>query len=79
MASFAMFLALLPSNFQHLLLWVQISGSSVKVSLRSAIHSNMTNAPTAKTFFVGSAFSSTSGVASGRIIPGFGENVLAFF
>ena len=38
-------------------------GSSVEVSLCSAICSYMTNTPTAKTFFVGSAFSSTFGVA----------------
>ena len=50
--------------------------SSLKVSLGSAIKSDVTNAPTAKTFFVCSAFSSTFGVAFGRVVRGFGENFL---
>ena len=73
---FAMFLALLPRNFQLLFLWVRISGSSVKVSLCSAISSDVANAPTAKTIFVGSAFPSTFSVAFDRIVPGLGDNFL---
>ena len=72
-----MFLSLLPRNFQSLFLCVQISGSSVKESLCSAISSDVANTPTAKTFFVGSAFPSTFGVAFDRIVPGLGENFLA--
>ena len=43
--------------------------SSVKVSLCSAIGFDVANAPTAKTFFVGSAFPSTFSVAFARIVP----------
>ena len=52
--TFAMFLALLhrKNTFSF---GCRFRGSSVKVSLCSAICSNMTNTPTAKTFFVGSA------------------------
>ena len=51
--------------------------STVKVSLCSAIGSDVANAPAAKTFFVGSAFLSTCGDAFDRIVPGLGENFLA--
>ena len=47
------------------------------VSLGSAIRSDVTNASTAETFFVGSKLPSTCSVAFARIVPGFGEHLLA--
>ena len=77
MAHVAMFLALLPGNFQHFFLWVQISKSSIKVSLGSAIRSDVTNASTAETFFVGSTLPSAFSAAFAQIVLGFSENFLA--
>ena len=51
--------------------------SSFNVGLASAIRSDVTNASTAETFFVGSTLPSTFRVAFARIVPGFGENLLA--
>ena len=76
MAHLVMFRDLPPRNFQHLFLWVQISGVSIDMSLGCAIRSDMTNAPTTETFFVGSTFASTSRVAFARIVPRFGGNLL---
>ena len=45
--------------------------------LGSAIRSDMTNASTAETLFVGSSLPSTFSVALAQIVPGFGENLLA--
>ena len=47
------------------------------MSLGSAIRSDVTNASTAETFFVGSTLPSTFSVAFARIVSGFGENFLA--
>ena len=51
--------------------------SSINASLGSAICSDVANASTAETFFVGSTFPSTFSVAFARIVTGFGENFLA--
>ena len=64
-----MFLALLPRNFQHLFLWVQISEVlHINVGLGSAICSDVTDASTAETLFVGSTLPSTFSVAFARIV-----------
>ena len=64
MAHFAMFLALLPHNFQLCLspLGADFGGPPFKVSLGSAISSDVTNASTAKLFFVHSTIPSTFSV-----------------
>ena len=51
--------------------------SSIKVSLGSAIRSDVTNASTAEIFFVGSTLPSTFSVAFARIVSGFGQHFLA--
>ena len=76
-AHFVTFLSLLLRNFQHIVLWVHISGSSMKVSLGSAIRSDVTNASAAETVFVGSTLPSTFCVAFARIVSGIGENFFA--
>ena len=78
MAHFAMIRALLPHNFQNLFSWAQISEVlSIDVSLGSAIGSDVANASTLSTFFVGVALPHTLSVAFTRIVPRFGEDVLA--
>ena len=64
----------LPTPFP---LGVDFRWSSINVSLGSAIRSDVTNASTAETFFVGSALFSTFSVTFARIVLGFGENLLA--
>ena len=71
-----MFLALVPCNFQHLSFRCRFRGSSIKVSLGSAICSDVANASTAETFVVSPNLSSTFSIAFARIVLGFRENLL---
>ena len=64
----------LPAPFP---LGADFGSTSMKVSLGSAIHSDMTSASAAETLFVGSTLPSTFSVASARIVSGFGENFFA--
>ena len=77
MAHFARSLFHLPHNFQHLFLFgANFRESSSHVSLGSAICSDVADAFTAETFFVGFTLPSTFSVAFARFVSGFSENLL---
>ena len=76
-AHVVMFLALPPRNFQTFSFGCRFRGSFIKVSLGFEIRSDVTNASTAETLFVGSTLPSTLSFTFAGIVPGFGQNFLA--
>ena len=70
-----MFRDLVPHNFQHLFLWVQISEVLIDTSLGTAFRSDVTNASTAETFSF--SFTLPTSFASAWFVTIFSEDFLA--